>query len=72
MSFEIKANSFVKLIIYDISGREINNWQSNGILVKEADMNFYLMQKDYRAVFIFISWRHVHKTVLLILVIVRK
>ena len=33
ISFEVKSNSFVKLIIYDITGREINIWQSNGILL---------------------------------------
>jgi photosystem II stability/assembly factor-like uncharacterized protein len=33
ISFEVKSNSFVKLIIYDIAGREINIWQSNGILL---------------------------------------
>jgi len=33
ISFEVKSNSFVKLIIYDIAGREINIWQSNGILM---------------------------------------
>lgn len=33
ISFEVKSNSFVKLIIYDITGREINIWQSDGILL---------------------------------------
>ncbi|MBX7041643.1 MAG: T9SS type A sorting domain-containing protein [Ignavibacteria bacterium] len=33
ISFELRSNSFVKLIIYDIAGREINIWQSNGILL---------------------------------------
>ena len=32
ISFEVRSNSFVKLIIYDIAGREINIWQSKGIL----------------------------------------
>jgi photosystem II stability/assembly factor-like uncharacterized protein len=32
ITFEIKASSIVKLKIYDITGREINKWESNGAL----------------------------------------
>ena len=32
ITFEIKASSIVKLKIYDISGREINKWESKGVI----------------------------------------